>query len=160
MAALTALTIAGAALTVAGGVSSFQQGRGAQDAFKEQARVAIAKGNIERFQLAQESERVRKTATAQAGMGGGSLSGSYLENLNTSMTNAQLDEEMITYNAEVSASNFIQQGRNARAAGQAALMSSIGSAAISLGGLGGGVENMGQIKSANPMLIKPGVKPI
>jgi hypothetical protein len=159
MAALTALTIAGAVATVGGGIAKFQQGRGVADAFQEQSRVAIAKGNIERFQLAQETERVRKSATAQAGIGGGSLSGSMLENLNRSMTNAQLDEEMITYNAQVASNNFIQQGRNARAAGQAALMSSIGSAAVSLGGLGGGVENMGQVKTGS-LAVKPSVKPI
>ena len=159
MAALTALAIGSAVATVAGGVASYQQGRGANDIAKEQARVAIAKGNIERFQQAQESEKVRKAATAQAGKGGGSLSGSYLENLNASMTNAQLDAEMISYNSEVAAANFRQEGKNAKAAGLSSLIGSVASAGASAAGSGifsSGAENMaGQATSG----VLPGIKP-
>lgn len=133
MAALTALAITSAVATVAGGVASYQQGKAQQDVLKQQAKVAIAKGNIERFQQKQESEKVRKQVTAMAGKGGGSLSGSVLENLNASMTNAALDEAMISYNAKTQANQFIAQGRQARAAGTAALVGSVGQAAMGLG---------------------------
>jgi hypothetical protein len=140
--------------TVIGGIQAFQQGRAQQDIAKEQSRVAIAKGNMERFQQQQEAERVRKRATAEAGKGGGSLTGSYLENLNQSMVNAQLDEEAITFNAEVSSANFIQEGRNARASGTASLISGIGGAATSLSGLKGSTA-----KPKGSFTTKPGVKP-
>ena len=120
------------AATVAQGISQYQQQRGQADIAKEQAKVAIAKGNLERFQQKQESEKVRKAATAQAGRGGGSLTGSALENLNRSMTNAQLDEEMITYNAEVMSANFRQEAKNAKAAATSTLLNT----AVSVGALG------------------------
>lgn len=136
MVAMSTAAIVGATASLASGVMAYQQGKAQQDVAKEQAKVAIAKGNIEKFQQRQQSEKIRKHAIAEAGKGGGSLSGSYLENLNRSMTNAQLDYEMINYNANIQANNFIQQGRQARAAGEAQLLSSVGSSiATGIGGL-------------------------
>jgi len=132
MAAVTALAIGSAVASVADGIMQFQQGRAQQDIAKQQARISIAKGNIAKFQQQQEAERIRRQATAEAGRGGGTLTGSYLENLNRSMTNAELDREMIGFNAKVQAENFISQGRAARAAGTASLLGSVASAGTGL----------------------------
>lgn len=157
MGVITTAVMVGA--TLVSGMAKYQQGRAAQDVAKDKARAAIAKGNIEKFQQKQESESVRKRATAQAGKGGGSLSGSYLENLNASMTNAQLDYEMINYNAQVMSNNYIQEGRNARAEGTSALLSSVASAASMGMGAFGGAENMAGQGSGFKLGDVPSVKP-
>lgn len=161
MVAISGTVLAGvaAATSLAGGYMAYQQGKAQQDIAKEQARIAIAKGNIEKFQFKQESERVRKIIAAEAGRGGGSLTGSFLENLNQSMTNAELDEEMIGFNAKVLSNNFIQEGRNARAAGKAALISSVGQAAGSFSGFGGSTQGPSNITASGRIPI-PGRKPV
>lgn len=132
MVATTALLVGSAVASVASGVIAYEQGKSQQEISKQQAKLAIAKGNIKRFQQAQESEKIRKYVTAEAGKGGGSLSGSYLYNLNQSMTNAMLDASLTTYNAKLESDTYIQEGRNYRAQGTASLLGSTASAGTSL----------------------------
>lgn len=119
----------------ASAAASYQGSKRQSKVLKQQANIAIKKGEIEKVQNKQRTERVRRQIEASAGKAGG-LSGSALENLNKSMANAELDQQMIGFNASLQSENYKFQASEARARGTMALIEGVGKAAGAIGGMG------------------------
>lgn len=124
------MMVAGMATQVVGGISNYQTSRTQAAIYKDQAKLSLLKGKIAKVQQQAEVEVKRKTAIAQAGKGG-AITGSYLENINTTMAAAELDKDILDFNSKLEASNSIYAAQQTRREGKMQLLSALGGAAMS-----------------------------
>jgi len=112
-----------------------------QDAvtYEEQAVLAQTQGSISLFKKKMDIKRYERQADAQVGMNSSSLSGSYLQNVNESFMNAELDLSVTKYNADLKSANYLTQASNARSASKMAIINGLlGAGGAVLSGVDGG----------------------
>jgi hypothetical protein len=128
-----AYVAAGAA--VLGAVSSYKAGAAAEDAAEEQAYKSMMQMRINLIRQDREGEQVMGAQQAATGAAGFSLSGSAIDLLKSSVSNASLDSALIAAGGAADAAALSAQGKAARAQGTAGAVAGIGQAASILGGI-------------------------
>ena len=119
----TMLAIAGGvgvASSLYGGLSAKKQADTNAKIYAQQAEYAEKQGEIDAFRTKQNIKSYENSAIAQSALNSSSLSGSYLENLNETYTNAELDMGAVEFNTALTAQNYLTQSANSTASGQTA----------------------------------------
>lgn len=118
-----------AAAAVGGAVMQYKAGQDAQAAAEEEAYHAMIRTRINLTRQEREAEQVIGAQEAATGAAGFAMSGSALDLLKSSVSNASLDSALIASGGEAESSALKAQGRAAAAQGTAGAISGIGSAA-------------------------------
>ncbi len=140
------ITLIGAGLSMAGSVASAQAQSAsykAQAAYADrQAEMTAQKGNYDANQQARQNDRQLASMRGQYLSSGIALSGSALDTLEDSATQASLDEQAIRYGAQVQSDNYRFQAGLARSNARSAMTGGY------LGALATGVNTLSNVNTA------------
>jgi hypothetical protein len=128
-----AYVAAGAAVFSA--ASSYKAGKDAEEAAEEQAYKTMMQTRINLIRQERTAEQVIGAQEAATGAAGFSLSGSALDLLRSSVSNASLDSALIAAGGQADADALTAQGKAAAAQGRAGAAQGIGQAATILAGI-------------------------
>jgi hypothetical protein len=124
----------GAAGSIISGIGQYQEARSEAKADRQNARLAAEQGMSEAALIRERARRISGQNRAAIGASGVDISGSFLDALNDSDINAELDAQSALWNREVEASNYRSRAAQSRRSGAGALLGGVfgaGSAALS-----------------------------
>jgi hypothetical protein len=136
--------------SIVSGIGQHQAAKSQAKADQQNARLAEWQGESEATAIRERARRLSGESRAAIGASGVDISGSFLDALTDSDINAELDAQTAVWNRKVEAGNYRFQARQARAAGQGALIGGF------LGAGSQALQGYGNQKVFNAMNTKPG----
>jgi hypothetical protein len=124
VAAATAAGV-GAVGSIISGVGQYSAAKSQAQADRQNARLAVEQGQSEAALIRERARRLSGQSRAAIGASGVDISGSFLDALEDSDINAELDAQTALWNRKLEASNYRARARQARASGPGALLGGI-----------------------------------
>jgi hypothetical protein len=133
-AATAAVAAAGAAVQ---GYSSYQQAKSAAKVDEQNAQLAEQQGESEAAAIREKARRLSGANRSAIGASGVDISGSFLDALNDSDINAELDAQTAKWNRKVEGANYSSRAAQSRSAASGALVNAgVGAGTAALSGYG------------------------
>jgi hypothetical protein len=127
----------GAVGSIISGVGQYSAAKSQAKADRQNAQLTLAQGENEAALIREKARRVAGQNRAAIGTSGVDISGSFLDALEDSDINAELDAQTAHWNRKVEASNYRSRAAQSRASGTGALIGgALGAGTQALSGYG------------------------